>query len=104
MAVPRTMMSMCGSYRTAAVAPQPIRAAQWVSCRCITTGESAQAERDRKRGMVLPEVMGPSTASLGNLANAQLIVAGRAGMEGDMSNDQRGGPVADRLPPAGRAA
>ena len=54
--------------------------------------------------MVLPEVIGPSTANLGNLPNAQLIVAGSAGTEGDMSDDQRGSPITDRLPTAGRAA
>jgi hypothetical protein len=35
--------------------------------------------------------------------NAQLIVAGKAGMEDGMSDSQRGRPVTDRLPPAGRA-
>jgi hypothetical protein len=47
--------------------------------------------------------MGPSTASLGDVQNAQLIVASKAEMEDGMSDNQRGSLVTGPLPPAGRA-
>ena len=48
--------------------------------------------------------MGPSTAGLGDPLNAQLTVAGLSGMEDAMSDNHRGDPVTDRLPPAVRGA
>ena len=53
---------------------------------------------------VLAEVMGPSTAGLGDLRNVQLTVAGPS-WDGDaMSGNQRGNPVTGRQPPDLREA
>jgi hypothetical protein len=75
-----------------------------VSTSIITTGERAAATGGSKAQNGIAGSYGTIDGQPWNLLNVQLIVAGRAGTEGDMSDDQRGSPVTDRLPPAGRAA